>query len=79
MNDFHFACWLFNVILLPVKLFAKSLKMRPNIASDSVFFGVQNVYSLVIVSKLNFEPNFVSNGHPNGTPNGVQNCPANGL
>ena len=79
LKDFHVACWLFNAILFPVTLFAKSLKMRPKIASDSIFFGVQNAYSLVIVSKLNFKPNFVSNGHPNGTPNGVQNCPANGL
>ena len=79
LNDFQFACWLPNVILFPVKLFGKSLKMRPKIASDNVFFGIQNTYSLVIVSKLNFKANFVSNGHPNGTPNGVQNCPANGL
>ena len=79
LNDFQFACWLLNVILFPIKLVGKSLKMRPNIASDRAFFGPQNAYSLVIVSKLNFKANFVSNGHPNGTPNGVQNCPANGL
>ena len=79
LNDFQFACWLLNVISFPIKLVGKSLKMRPNIASDRAFFGPQNAYSLVIVSKLNFKANFVSNGHPNGTPNGVQNCPANGL
>ena len=79
LNDFQFACWLLNVILFPIKLSGKSLKMRPKIASDRVFFALENAYSLVIVFKLNFKANFVSNGHPNGTPNGVQNCPANGL
>ena len=73
LNVFPFAYWLLNVILFPVKLFGKSLKMKPKIASDSVFFGVQYAYSLVIVSKLNFKANFVSKS------NGVQNCPANGL
>ena len=28
------------------------------------FFEVQNAYSLVIVSKLNFKPNFVSKWYP---------------
>ena len=79
MNDFHFAFRLLNVILFPLKLCCKSFKMRPKIASESVFFDVQSAYSLLIVSKLNFAANFVSHEHPNGSPKAVQNCPANGL
>ena len=79
LNDFHFTFSLLNVILFPLKLYCKSFKMRPKIASESVFFDVQSAYSFLIVSKLNFEANFVSHGHPNGTPKAVQNCPANGL
>ena len=65
LNDFHFAFSLLNVILFPLKLYCKSFKMRPKIASESVFFGVQNAYSFLIVSKLNVKANFVSHGHPN--------------
>ena len=79
LNDFHFAFSLLNVILFPLKLYCKSFKMRPKIASESVFFGVQGAYSFRIVSKLNFEANFVSHGHPNGTRNAGQNWHANGL
>ena len=78
LNDFPFACWLFNVILLAVNLFAQSLKMRPKIAYDNAYFEEQNACSLVTFSKLIFKANFVSYGHPNGDPNGVQNCPTNG-
>ena len=53
LNDFHFAFSLLNVILFPLKLYCKSFKMRPKIASESVFFGVQSAYCLLIVSKLN--------------------------
>ena len=60
LNDFHFAFSLLNVILFPLKLYCKSFKMRPKIASESVFFGVQGAYSFRVVSKLNFEANFVS-------------------
>ena len=47
--------------------------MIPKLASKGVFFEIQNVYSLCIVSKFNLEANLDSNGHPNETPNGVQN------
>ena len=47
--------------------------MIPKLASKTVFFGIQNVHSLCIASKFNFEANLVSSGQPNGIPNGVQN------
>ena len=79
LNDVHFAFSLLNVTLFPLKLYCKSFKMRPKIASESVFFGVQGAYSFRVVSKLNFEANFVSHGHPNGTRNAGQSWHANGL
>ena len=66
-------------ILFPLKLYRKSFKLRPKIASESVFFGVQGAHSFRIVSKLKFEANFVSHGHPNGTRNAGQSWHANGL
>ena len=47
--------------------------MIPKLASKAVSFGIENVHSLCITSKFNFEANVGSNGHPNGNPNGVQN------
>ena len=73
LSDFDFARLLVFVIIFLSNLSFKGLKMMPKLASNSVLFGIQNVHSLCIASKFNFEANLGSNGHPNGSPNGVQN------
>ena len=73
LNDLYFTLRLVNVMFCLSNLSYKCLKMIPKLASKGVFFEIQNVYSLCIVSKFNLEANLDSNGHPNEAPNGVQN------
>ena len=73
MNDLYFTLRLVNVMFCLSNLSYKCLKMLSKLASKGVFFEIQNVYSLCIVSKFNLEANLDSNGHPNEAPNGVQN------
>ena len=73
LNDFYFTFRLVNVELCLSNLSYNGLKMIPKLASKAIFFGIQNVHSLCIASKLNLEANLDSNGQPNETPNGVQN------